>query len=696
MGKQEWWKSTSAADDGARSDSFDDDQDWLDDFRFDDYEDDEDEAVTSIWNRYGSFRSGDDAARLAAAQRLAQGFVDTFATDTRRYDVTFNEAVGTAGTDFDGAKVIISHKPLFDPTIDEATANTVITAMAAHESSHVRYGKRNTSAARKMSDPRAPRLSNILEDVRIERRFSEDYPGYKGIFDPAATYVATSELAKNGLTSFPASKIDPLSRVSGALRYPRFVDWTGREESRDWWTAWGERWSRTDRPIDHVKAIEEGLVRLDVEKEQDAKEQAEQKQQQASQSQQQIAESTGGSGESQGRHEQAESDEDEDGQGASSDDASDDEDAGQQAGAPSQAGDDDEQDESQDATDSTSGDEPSEPEYPFSLPTELSDAIDEAADDNGETSEMNSAEAQDASVSGRSLTAPDADGKRGEVFWTAKGVARKARKYEDGIGAPIGAAAIRAAFVRSRRGHFGRERQQRSGRIDSSSLPRIASEDMRIFAKRTAPSEPHYRVWLMVDCSGSMSGYPIYDAARVAQTVAAATRFLPNVTLDIWGWTSGILNHVNFNATRVWASGSDLADIAQLVRLPMGGTPDAEVLRWAGKAIKKQCRPGEQPLIILASDGEGSLIGEAWAKDEAGEPMIDETTGEYRLGRSETIRQLRKSGVNVVSVAIGSLDESHQKALYGADGYVAWKGSIKKMAGPIGKLIARIAEGKAA
>ena len=113
--------------------------------------------------------------------------------------------------------------------------------------------------------------------------------------------------------------------------------------------------------------------------------------------------------------------------------------------------------------------------------------------------------------------------------------------------------------------------------------------------------------------------------------------------------------------------------------------PDAPVLSWAAKEIRKQCRPDETPVIIMASDGAGSLQGEAYWRGQSQVSSYVETPGPDRVA------QARKAGIKVLSVAIGGLDPVAQQMVYGQGNFLAWRGSIQAMAKPLGDLLARIA-----
>lgn len=614
MDKQRnWWESRSAADDGLEIE--DEKDDWFDGFDFNEFADDEGgDYVGGLWNRYGSHASLDKTERVVTAQKLVQGFVDTFATGDRPYRVVFDESVKTAGTDFNARVVVVSHAPLFDPTITQPQAHTVLTAMAAHEASHVRYGRRTAAAVEKEypTNALAKRVGNVLDDVRIERRFVADYPGYRDVFAPAIDYVAKGQLGDNLLDP---GAVDATNLMVAAVRYTHHVAWTPETiGERDYWTDWAARYTATDRATDHVAGVAEALVHL-----------ANAPQPQKPDPKPQDGEASGGTGSDEGASDQPTG----------------------PAGNPAP---------------SESGTEPTFPEC-------FADAVLDTATSNASDA-GSSYEAQAAVEAGKALVSigRDSDWGKGEIYWSPSGVAVRRPTFQSPSASA--AAYIRRAFTRSRTGHYEVSRGQRHGRLDNRSLGRIAERETRLFTKRIAPSEGRYRVWYMVDCSSSMGGYPIRDAISTAQALAAASRFLPNVTLEVWGWTSGMKLGAGWGAVKVWESGDPIANIAYLAGIKMGGTPDAAVVTWAAKAIKTVARPDETPLIILASDGAGYLS----------QAIIDKT---------------RKSGVGVVSVALGGISAEHQARTFGEGNYIAWKGTIAATARPLGDLLARVAGGRA-
>jgi DNA-binding CsgD family transcriptional regulator len=248
------------------------DLDELEDFDSEDFGDEEDDEevldarndyVGGLWGRYGYTVGGrvNRDASLVVAHQMVQTFVDTFSTSEVRYRVTFSDKAGVAGTDMLGHKILISPSPAYDASLSPQEAGVLMTAAAVHEASHVRYGKSTYAAVKRVFGPRhTPHvLSNLLDDVRIERRFADDYPGYAGVFRPMLAYVAAAENKKRGL--YKPKLGDPLNLAISAVRYAQWADWSapGLAAERDWWQAWADKWAREDSPRRHVEAVREGL-----------------------------------------------------------------------------------------------------------------------------------------------------------------------------------------------------------------------------------------------------------------------------------------------------------------------------------------------------------------------------------------------------------------------------------------------------
>src|SRR6185503_2327831 len=232
-----------------------------------------------MWDRSG-FGWGDREATIEAraealtvGSRMVKAFVNTFTTGRGgRYRVTFDPSTSTAGVNYDERRIIISPAPVLDDTLTPQEAGVILTAMAVHEASHVRYGtdvatsiRRAFGKRRDYDHPHADEargLANILEDVRIERRFAADYPGYAHVFAPAAKYVAEAGMRRAGVTIIRPDADRHLAFVGQAVRYVEHCDWTGLEDERDWWLAWADRWADKGTPRQRIAAVREGIAHM--------------------------------------------------------------------------------------------------------------------------------------------------------------------------------------------------------------------------------------------------------------------------------------------------------------------------------------------------------------------------------------------------------------------------------------------------
>lgn len=609
----------------------------------------EDDYLGSLWRDRG-FSYGESSgkkereAAVIAAHRMVKSFVDTFATGDTRYDVTFNPAVATAGTDLEGKKVVISPAPALDKTIDAQTAGLILTAMAVHESSHVRYG-RATAAAVKRSfkgDETAARLSNLLDDVRIEQRFVADYPGYTHVFRPALDYVGKASLREMGVEIYTPTPAQPINMVAAALRYPEYADWTGQEAERDWWQDWAARGAAVDQPREHVEFIREAIAHLRTQPSQP--DQGEGKDQQPTNADDK------GDGEGEGGNAET-----------SAKPAVGPTQPAEQKGDEGQA-----QDQWPDDEEPAEGDQFGSADG--SLAACIDELIDAAAAANGvDISKINTLDLQTKILQAEVLEDPMGDGQwLGEV---RRASGRKHyEQYRNVQTSPAATAMIRDAMMRSRSGFTEYDHRQKRGRCDNRSLPRIAFNDSRLFHRRNAPSPGKYLVRLLIDWSGSMAGRASIDTIAMTKALAAASRYQQNLRMEVWGWTSAQSSASGFgawwSAHKAWETGEPLDQIERLGSMHHGGTPDAAVLRWAVKDIVKVAHRDEQPIVIMMSDGFGY-----------GDVLLRESV---EIGR--------KAGVKTLGVAIGAAIKPGKLApIYGEKNVIDWQGDIVSTARPLAK-----------
>jgi hypothetical protein len=701
----------------------------------------------SMWSGYGF----DPAARtdsVLIAHGMINSLVNAFARGGARYDVVFDPTMPTAATDMERRRVAVTPSPLLDPSLTPQQAGEILSALAVHEICHPRYGKDTYKAVVAVfkNNPVAHTLSNTLDDVRIERRFVEDYPGYSGIFDPLMRYITDGIVKKNGTKMRP--RIDKLADVANAaIRWTDAVDWAGWEDERDWWQDWAERSAVHDSPRRHVEAIREGMRHIVARKlAEEARREEERKQREAEEAAASVAREKVQAEAADDEAEEPDEDDDEpdyagdSGTSPESDDEDEESDDLNEDDAPAGGGgkapdpeeddepidadglgsdlgdedefrqdvghddlDDDEQEPADDAADeSDTGDDDADDDADAAeaeadvmsdedlasrltrsdaatdTPTcagssAVDDAAREAGIDDQDIEEMRE-EAQTA-VSEAQFYEDDGHGRRVEVLRSMKGLIhgrldyRSSRLFKK---SDLASRFIRDALMQSRSGHSETSHYQKRGRLDQHALHRIASHDFRLFDRKRAQSPGRYVVWMLLDRSSSMDGHPSIQQAQVATAIADATRHVKTVRAAVWAWSDsfrrpdGAYYGYGPGVVLAWRTGQPTDDIARTIDLPSGGTPDAAVLGWATDAILREARLGEQPVILLCSDGWGDS------------------------GLGQRVEEARKKGILVASVAFGNLDAASQEERFGRDGFVPWAGSIVQTARPLAKLVARI------
>lgn len=587
-------------------------EDFDTDFVADSNESLDDSYLSGMWSRAGFRRSNDHIDDTLVAHGMVQSFVDAFSAEDH-YKVSFGK-VATAGTDLRTKSIVITSAPIIDPKLTPEQAGLILTGLAVHEVCHPRYGK-DMDVAVQLTFPRnrtAHTLSNLLEDIRIERKFVTDYPGYAGIFAPVLDYVSGDARVDMDVV---IARGDLVGVAINACRYPTKSVWSPASEGeRDWWQSWAARWSREDSPRRHVDGIREALAR--------------------------VAAATKPATES-----------------------------------PSSDKGDATPDPSPEA--SQSGPEPVQNDY------ELNEQTRQTQLGQSEYAEPNAAAKERVIEDGASRYEVDYNDDRSQAVVTSAensesdgagilvDVARSLRgisRVRAGVPSEVAAAHIAGAILRSRTGNTETSQYRKSGRLDQRGLARTALGDTRVFERRTAPSPGKYLVWVMVDASYSMNGR-MEDASGVVHAMAVASRHVPTIRMDVWAWSDPFRPSVVASAgvVHVWGSGEDPTNIFRMSGLDMNNTPDAPVMRWSARAIRREARRDERPVIIFVSDGQG--LGDM----------------------DQAVETARKSGVDVYSVSFGNeLTEDMQVARFGRGNVVPFAGTITNTARGLADLFARI------
>lgn len=719
--------------------------DELHDFDSEDFEDVEEtghDYLDRMWDRHG-FGSRDEQDILVA-HGMVQGFVNSFGRDGR-YEVVFDPNIGTAGTNQDTRRVAITPSPILDRSISAQEAGRVLTALATHEISHPRYGKITHNAVRNVF-PRSTaawRLSNLLDDVRIERRFVADYPGYAGIFDAALDYLKRGMLARSGGALIRPSLDDQTNLATAAVRYADAFDWTGLEAERDWWQTWARTWARENSPKRHIEAVRVALqhivannVREELRREQERAEAEKQRQAEAESAAREPDPTPDEDAPVTGASEGEEADESDATGGFGDDDLEDDPDAADEAeddDEPVSSGDD--EDDIEDAQPSGDAADPAEEAGP-------TDAAGADSDNDLDDDEPIEADGLDGDIEADDEDVSDDHIERGVESLSDEELADGAdagapqtplpdcadRSAIDGAAVNLGVSPheIRDAIEEAQQavedakyteddGHGGSVDVARSlrglirGRVDNRWSPTFTKSDVAaryirdaLMRSRTGHTDTsHYQKRGRLDQQAlhrlTKHDYRLFDRRRST----SPGKYLIWMLLDRSGSMDGM---ESMQAAQVATA---IADATRHVR-----TVRAAVWAWSdnfrnahayGAGAALAWRTGMPTTDIaktidLPSGGtpDGTIMGwasQAIVKDlRSGETpviiMCSDGWGESSLG--DRVAEARKRGVVVVSVAFGNLDEETQQSRFGRDGYVAWQGDIIRTSRPLAKLIARI------
>ncbi len=484
------------------------------------------------------------------AHRMVESFVNALSHEKYRVDFQID---GTASTNFESKQILITSSPIMDTSLSVTDAATIMSGMACHEISHTRYGVETARAVatKWTGNSNAHALGNLLDDIRIERHFTRDYPGFADIFPPMMDYISGAN--KN------TPPCNPLDCAIRATRFPNVTKWDGIESQRDWWKDWGVRWSQTDSTIsDHINGVAEGLehIKKMFQQEQEA-------------NQQQPGDEKPEPGES-GKPEPGESGKPEPGKSGKPEPG--------KSGKPEPG-----------TTEGQSTAEP--PQYSTFLPSCPNDhPVDNSARASAQHLVERERHPHETDEHGNlvKIVPPSLTGRRVPIPGSVT-------------------AAVRGAFIRSRGGHFSISGAKKRGTLDRRSLHKVSMGDAAIFERRTDPSPARYNIYFLLDTSGSMIGQPIEQSVGVTMAICEALSFVPTVTATVFTWSDTGLAQV----CEVWRTGQPVTNINRVV--VCGGTPDSIIMGWAGKRILRDTAADVKPVIIMLSDGIGhpDMLAEA-------------------------------------------------------------------------------------
>ena len=143
--------------------------------------------------------------------------------------------------------------------------------------------------------------------------------------------------------------------------------------------------------------------------------------------------------------------------------------------------------------------------------------------------------------------------------------------------------------------------KRKTGAINVSALPNIATGSDRLFKRRYEADGIDSAVMILIDCSGSMNDFA--DGRRLID-IAADTAYTVGEALHRAGVRVGAaaFDSELTPLARIGVRPSKLRDLMGRIT-PNGGTYDLPALRWAHSTLAK-CRE-QRKVVIVMTDGEG-------------------------------------------------------------------------------------------
>lgn len=667
------------------------------------------DSIADLWAK-SSVADALDASSVEDVQAVLRGAsaIVNAMGGGERFRVTLSGATSTAATDLKRRDVTITTAALADERLSVLERLAITSGMAQHEAGHGRLSSPMMDAVHLAfpQNVRAHRLSNIVEDVRLERASDERWPAYQGLFPLTLWWVANRHPV-NGIDALPQSRAEAVNFCVAAARYSAHTVWgtdPAVRAERDWWASWAERAANHDDPAGHVAAIREALEHIEH----------------LPDTIPGGDEPDGEPGEGGGEGEPGEGEPGGEGQpGESSTECTcgcsqvalsapvlpgctdehcqchggQDEGTGSGGDGDTEQGDGDGEDadgEGDNAADQDgdgAGSGGSEPRDGLKEPLPLE--IDEDLTDDERLNDAQVAQGlrSDAERRGRDeivvthplIGNPDQDGNRERTAkvspapmppaWTQKGTD------------PSVQAALRQAFSSRRTSHDNKS-VAASGQISAGRLFRARTGVGNVFVRAEGISPDRLDLHLLVDASSSMgiptrtmdehgimrsTGTRMSEAQTLCANMVEALLRMPNIRQHVWSFRDqGHTTHlVDVLDTRLHQPVERIRTIAA-----SGGTPTGTAVRAIGDRVIAERKPRERSIIVVLTDGRPSEPAE-WVR--------------------AAVNSLNDKGVTVLAVAISNGLTDSLRQCYGPENVVIWRDDWRRLGRELGQALGRAA-----
>jgi len=553
--------------------------------------------LTDWWKGWGYSGASATEQKLAIALGAIRTTVDVVYSSGKRYSVRLasdhdNEAP-TSYTSFDDHQIVVSPMALVDKSVNESDGIRISSGFGLHEASHAQYSEPLIGALRQPTelDPMtiAQLLHNLLEDLRIEAKTSDKFPGFADYFDKANAYL-WKKTGSHAPTEWTGQDLDKkCAAIIGSAKWPveygAIVDGATDPALKDhyaWFKAWGERYR--DDKVDIRTALVEAIARL--------MDEPETKQQMAERSKQEKQWQKGASIDLTGMS------------------------------------DDEFQkwlEEMRKAL-SKPGLEPCpSPGHGIEIKLDPKQAakIQELLDNQLQKQKANLPE-----------QFPDGQDNSPEI------TIQRPAKYNAQWYTPPKAslvARMKSAFFFRKAAPSWSERLLKAGAIDDEELWRVADNDFRVFERRVVEESPDTQVTMLIDLSRSMSGDNTENAQAMATVMLECLRLMKGVSVRIRGHrTEGN----GCGVFRIWEPGDPMQRLALITELNGGSNYDGYAIDWCANELVEVAKSNEDKVLIVLSDGRPNGHAEYYG----GEPAMDHVR--------RVVEHYERQGVTTIQIAI--------------------------------------------
>lgn len=504
-------------------------------------------------------------SRLAIAMQAVRGVVRVI-DDTLPPMICQWAASEDSYTDFASKIIAINPAPITEGKLDDAEAVEVTTGFALHEASHSQYSREPYETLKEptLLSPMqvAGILLNIAEDIRIEGKTMDVFPGFTGYFEKTLEWV-WGKTSQHTPKTYGPSLQDKINGMFTIVRFPDKVAEVLTDASFapeiPWWTNWRDDY--LEGRVNARETVERGLEHL---REPTEKEKSEGKDKSNSQAAGEMDEM------------------------AKAEEKLKEELKNLKKFIDEMI--------NKGAKDLLHGRGCAAKVDRKALPRETAERVRQLLD-------------EDYRKANPTVPAPSGMSKVTLAVTHPKESTRSKAAY---IGKPAAIVQkLKAALLFRQELPRYADRLLKNGNLDDDELWRFAAKDYRVFSEEIIQNRPKVQLGLLVDLSGSMHGYAsgsgrskLSIAQELAQLIILTTKQMDGVHADVHGHTANLASSGDpVQIYRIWEEGEPVSRLGLIDTLPHVNNYDGFAIEYCVKQLIARGEPDEQRVLIVLSDG---------------------------------------------------------------------------------------------